>query len=345
MTESDVIHFTDTTAGAFSGTLGVAVDGYEWVEGLQVDVSLGTKGDYGDRMKEDAGPWLVAPGSWNGEPHLVMRKSAFAKRNLHRLFAAVRLSPDRIERFAAEYGLLGRSAPLFDPAKEVQSPRIGESFQLWRREITKMAGLLRLWDAVRNGDEDALRPFVLWQREPRQVVVSFAWSRSELRQDLVRDHQRAPSIQATHELLRRAVAKDRDGYIELKVDRLASDLYGATSSEVLDRWEFGDTIAPLQYYVFREVNRALDGHVKPAVLPFRNNDLYFFVDSLLTALYALFALELTGKIGAPILCAGCQSYFVPDHGAQKYCEDRCRKRHWYHENKGKAAGGTNGKAR
>lgn len=334
--QHDEVLFKDTALGPFAGTLMVADAGYEWIEGLQPEAS-------GPAACGDAGPWLVAPGSM-GESFPATRKLAFANRNLHRTFASVRPTQDRIDKFAARYGLLGLGCPLFDPTIAVQPLRYGESFQAWRREITKMAGLVRLWDAVQREDRDTLRPFVTWQAEPRQVVVSFAWSASRLWPEVAKEHRLAQSRAENISLLREAVAKDRDGYVEIQVDRLASDLLGIASSEFLDRWEFGDTIEPVRYYIYREVNRVLDGRVKPAVLPYRANDLYFFTDSLLAALYALFALELTGKVRPAIICAGCGTYFIPDHGGQEYCEERCRKLRWYRDNR-RPRGKVNGQAR
>lgn len=337
MIDQAVITFKETVLGPFAGVLEVPVEGYKWVEGLQADVNLGA-------ATGDVGPWLVAPGTW-GERPPSMRKSAFAKRNLHRTFASVRPTADRIEKFAAQFGLLTGGVPLFDPAKETQSPLRGESLQTWKREITKMAGLLRLWDHVQADDRDALRPFVVWHDNPRQVILWFAYSRSELLPKAAKAYRMESDPEKRMAIMLTARDNDPDGFVQLTVDRVASDLLGVASSELLDRWPPGDTIEPIRFFIYREVNKVLDGRVKPAVLPYRANDLYFFTDSLLAALYALFTMELTGKVRPAIVCAGCGTYFVPVHGRQAYCEESCRKLAWHHAHKDDRKGKVNGKAR
>ena len=77
--------------------------------------------------------------------------------------------------------------------------------------------------------------------------------------------------------------------------------------ELLERWEYGDSVEPVRYYLHREVNRQLKNHASPAVLPYRKSEIYFFPDCLRGALYTLFMLELSGRQRPAMLCArpGC----------------------------------------
>jgi hypothetical protein len=93
-------------------------------------------------------------------------------------------------------------------------------------------------------------------------------------------------------------------------------------------------IEPARYDVCREINRQMQGHVSPAVLPFRQGDVYLFPDCLLAAMYVLFALEVSGKQRPAQMCRECGRYFVPQHGLQQYCEDRCRKRRYARQRRG-----------
>ena len=109
----------------------------------------------------------------------------------------------------------------------------------------------------------------------------------------------------------------------------------SSGAELLERWEYGDPVEPARYYVHREVNARLRGHVSPAVLPYRKGDIYFFPDCLRSALYTLFMLELSGRQRPAILCArlGCGRCFEPAHSRQQYCETRCQQLAYYYRRK------------
>jgi hypothetical protein len=94
-------------------------------------------------------------------------------------------------------------------------------------------------------------------------------------------------------------------------------------------WKFGDAIEPARYLVYCRINDRLAGHVNPMIMAYRGGELLLFPDSLLTALYVLFALEVSGRARYPeIQCAGCGTTFTPSHGSQRYCVPACRKWHW-----------------
>ena len=106
---------------------------------------------------------------------------------------------------------------------------------------------------------------------------------------------------------------------------------------LLERWRHGDPVEPARYFVHREVNRRLKGHVSPAVLPFRKGEIFFFPDCLLSAVYTQFMLELSGRNRPAVLCArlGCGRYFEPAHGRQRYCDKPCQQLAYYYRKKEK----------
>jgi len=114
----------------------------------------------------------------------------------------------------------------------------------------------------------------------------------------------------------------------------------ATSSllegqEILTHWQYGDSVEPARYYVYQRVNERLSSHVSPVVWPFVDGEILFYPDCLLSAMYLLFALELSGRVRPSIICRGCGRYFTPVHGRQRYCDETCRKLDWYNRNKAK----------
>jgi hypothetical protein len=101
--------------------------------------------------------------------------------------------------------------------------------------------------------------------------------------------------------------------------------------QLLERWRPGDVLGPACFYVCDEINKALCGHVNTAILPFRDCDIFMNPDSLISALYVQFALEVSGRERPAITCKGCGIKFNPTHGRQAYHDDSCRKKKWWRE--------------
>jgi hypothetical protein len=120
------------------------------------------------------------------------------------------------------------------------------------------------------------------------------------------------------------VAWNYPGEFEL----LGDELFPGTLP-IRDRWRFGEVIEPARHYVFLQVSKKLEGHVNPVVHPDLRGDIMLVPDCLLSAMYVQFAIELSGKERPAIVCQGCGRYFPPVHGAQRYCEEECRKRTWW----------------
>ena len=101
--------------------------------------------------------------------------------------------------------------------------------------------------------------------------------------------------------------------------------------QLLARWKPGEVIEPARFYVCDEINNALRGHVNTAILPLHDCDVFMFPDSLLSALYVQFALEVSGRERPAIACKGCGIKFNPTHGRQAYHDEACRKKKWWRE--------------
>jgi hypothetical protein len=258
--------------------------------------------------------------------------------SLHRRFARVKPTPLDIQRFANRYGLLGH-LEVQDLEATDSSSWVGESLRIWRNELRVMRGLMELWDAVRQGREKVLAPFIYWHDAPKLVRIILAGDDRELLPTIVRRIR-----QRSEDLTEGLLAWDQvpDGAWAatqlLVADARLAYLADAPPS-VLQHWEYGDPIEPTRYFIHAEVNERIRGHVSPAVLPFRKSEIQFFPDCLLAAMYTHFLLELSGRTRPAILCAreGCGRYFEPEHGRQAYCDPRCRKLAHYHRSSARSA--------
>jgi hypothetical protein len=103
------------------------------------------------------------------------------------------------------------------------------------------------------------------------------------------------------------------------------------SFPIREQWQFGDVIEPARYHVCVQASKKLEGHVNAVVHPDLRGDIMLVPDCLLSALYVQFAIEVSGKERPAIVCQGCGRYFMPVHGAQRYCEEECRKRTWWRQ--------------
>ena len=327
-TDNEIQPFEVMVRGPFAALLRVPEDGFSWRDGLVV---LDSKG-VGENI---AGPWLIRRGGL-----YVRQYSPMAVPDLHRRFVRTEPTDKSILAFANKYGFLGHSLALRDPELKSQTVRIdgipvGESLGYWRREIVRMARLVALWELVKGGRQRDLSHLVQWAPpgEPQQVRLYLVVVDGKIRPDLAQFmRQRPPEFQ-------NYVHQDEDlagRMLHGEVTVLAYE-ENASDVELLERWKHGDPIEPARYFVHREVNKRLRGHVSPAVLPYRKGEIYFFPDCLRGALYTLFMLELSGRQRPAMLCArpGCGLYFEPTHGRQRYCEKPCQQLAYYYRKKEK----------
>ena len=313
--------FQAMTRGPFAALLRVPEDGFSLREDLVVIDDDGTG-------KNTAGPWLVRLDSL-----YVRQYPPLAVANLHRRFARTEPIAESILAFADKYGLLGHGAWLEDSGSSDQGMVIGESVGFWKKEIERMARLISLWEFIMRGGRRELSPLVEWtpQGTSQQVRLYLVYVDGKLRPDLAQCMRQHPDEFRDYFRQDRGLAT-RMRHSEVMV--LAHEENGS-DMELLERWKHGDPVEPVRYFVHREVNISLRGHVSPAVLPFRKGEIFFFPDCLLSSLYTQFMLELSGRSHPATLCErpSCGRYFEPTHGRQRYCDKRCQQLAYYYRRK------------
>lgn len=303
--EAESIPFDVMTRGPFAFLWPVPDVGFEWDE----DASPALPLELSD-ARETKGPWLVAV-----EPEGRQRQYApLATKGLHRRLAAVRPQPEAILRFANKYGFLKGDQLLLRPDTTIAIN--GEHINHWTAAIGELAALVELLDLAQQKQAGRLGQIVTW---PRDDQVNIAWQNSW--------------TGSAWELER--PSPGRKGIYTLHAGGLSNH---AIQPDLAKRWGHGNVVEPTKYFVHLRVNKQLRGHVNPAVLPFRQGDIYMFPDSLLSAVYVSFALELSRSRQPRKLCAGCDRYFTPVDGRQGYHSPACRKLHWYHKQKEKRDG-------
>ena len=315
--------FQAMTQGPFAALLRVPEDGYGWRDGLVV---LDSKGD-GENI---AGPWLIRTDSL-----YVRQYSPLAVPNLHRRFARTEPTAESILAFSNEYGLLGHGLWLGDSGSNNRGMVVGESLGFWQKEFERMARLMALWELVESGSRKELKHMVEWTPpgKSQQVRLYLVDVDGKLRPDLAQCMRQRPD--EFRDYIRRDEAlAGRMRHWEVTV---LAHMENGSDIELLERWKHGDPVEPARYFVHREVNKLLRGHVSPAVLPFRRGEIFFFPDCLLSSLYTQFMLELSGRSRPAMLCErpGCGRYFEPTHGRQRYCEKPCQQLAYYYRKKEK----------
>ncbi len=251
--------------------------------------------------------------------------SPIREQTLHRRFSQLGDDQSEILAFASQYGLLtdGHRLCLASPREQRYPPHIYvESLSFWRSEIRTMRRLVWLWDKTK-GNPQRLAEHVRWHDTPVPEWAEASW---------------AYQVDITFPL------KLGEPRVE---DYIAIGFGGPEGSDgrplgffdnempenLFDPWTPHDPVAPARFYVSWIVNSRMKDHVRPFVLVWRPGEIVLWPDSLLAAMYAQFALELTGRTRPAQQCPGCGIYFIPSHGRQRYCEEACRKRHWDRENR------------
>ena len=306
--QSEIVWFADLTHRSLLCVWSRSEGGYRWVDGYH-------------RLDDDRdpGPWLVSEGAH------IRRYGPLGRPRLYRAFAKID-NPDDAMKFASSYGRLTKGE-LIHPAGGGNGV-IGESFALWQHEARNMRFLVQIWDWVKTKNGRELAPYIWWEQEPRRVCIRFVCVAGELSE---RTSARAKTTLKRGEPV--AVASTDPSFPR-------QQLRGTpiTDPAVLKTWAFGDVLGPAWDYLCGEVNKKLEGHLSPQLLPRRRDSLSFKADSLLTALYLQLQLDMAGAADAARGCktAGCTE---EANGRKSYCDDcqrertRDRKLRSYHKNK------------
>jgi hypothetical protein len=125
----------------------------------------------------------------------------------------------------------------------------------------------------------------------------------------------------------------RDG-IALRLNDSYIHLVGRKNMNLLDRWHRGDLKGPALYYISLELDKHLLNSLTPTILNSLNRQVYFSPDSLLSDIWLMFLLEISG--GTRLLrCRICGEYFNTHDPRAQFCSTRCRMRNYRSAQKSK----------
>ena len=313
--------FIDTTSGSYAFPWTVAIEGYKWLGDEYMTLSSGAPELAGDSDPCDRrAPWLVGQGKYE-RIYAPLSKS---KTDLHRRFAKL-YTQESILGFANKYGLLGTGIErLYSRALVYSggSPEEGqgESLDRWRTESSDLGSLLYIWDMVRRKDAGKLGQLFIWHNTGDGVNLC----KKREYNDEAREWRVYPWSPAT----------DSPTY-GCSTQWLAAR--PAIAPHLLDRWKRGDVVEPARYYVIDEVNKHLKGHVSPKILPYFENRVFLFPDSLLSALWIMFLMEVTDNIRLR-QCQNCSEWKEEKIGRRTafYCSPACRQKAYYKRKKQEA---------
>ena len=281
----------------------VREEGYRWQDQAELFPPDGST----------VGPWLINPTPL-GQKAVYKQYVPLQMAGLHRQFGKVAPTRGKILAFANRYGLL--TSPLMLTIDQ-QGPSVGGiSMDTWVQEIGLMAVLVQLWDWCRSQERAILRPFVRWTNEETvRILIRWNWNG---------ERWLVSPLDVSGEDPYREFLSEGPGQAMAPV---LSAPY--TNPHLATRWSRGSVIGPVEYFVCSQVNKILQGNVSPAVLPLWDRQVRLVPNSLLAALFLLFAMEISGQERTPIECEGCGLYFTPAHGRQRYHDAPCRKRAHY----------------
>lgn len=298
------IQFRDMTSGSYAFLWSVSEGGYRLFDKGKLQVVPDAVPEWGEYTEADTTPpWLVPWGreQWQATP--------LENKVLHRKFASLPPSEDAIITFANKHGMLGKDVILEPHGGGIAT--IGESIHRWRKEMGEIGSLLALWDLVQDRDAGKLGQLIIWPNDERvQLKMGRQYD------DTKRQWKIYPLKEPKGHLFTFAIIASQRSIF----DRL-----------VLQRWQRGDVVEPAKYYVCQQVNKRLEGHVHPQVLPFVQDEVYLFPKTLLVAMWLMFMWEITGKVRV-IHCPSCGFWAEQMDRRQRYCSNACRQRMYRQRN-------------
>lgn len=250
------------------------------------------------------GPWLIDPlasGSAPGHRTYPLRQ----RHDLHVEFARLPVADDdaslaAIAAFASRHGLLGHQVQSVRPVDLEGSDRVvhwAEHVMTWKQSIRQIGGLLKLVEACKRDDTELLRRYVHWHPSGRGVRLNYTWP--------------GDSVPVKTWIARDTGLPDAGELVELT----------KWSKSTSDRTRY---LAPVEYYLYREINELLSKHVAPR-LPL-GGGIALVPDSLFGIMVVMLAEQLSG-VWQMNLCPACGQLFVPrSRRDQKTCSTACRKR-------------------
>lgn len=282
------------TFGSYAFLWRVAVEGCKVLDASTHKIVASIEGVERASGIDEESPWLVSSGD------IARQYAPLSKPTLHREFASL-YSDESIIEFANRYGLLGQyDVSLFPPPRG--SMELGESINRWKYESRDIGILLYIWDLVRDEKVGKLSHLISWLDG---VLIGYKYEYDEnanIWQALPPPVNNAPVPGVAFSWI-----ANQHQHVEL-----------------LDRWQRGALIEPAKYYICREINERLRGHVAPQIFPFMSNRVYLYPDSLLAAMWVMFLFEILGDI-KPRRCDVCGKWQVQNLERKSfYCSSACR---------------------
>ncbi len=293
------LKFTQATSDSYAFYWDVVDSGYELLTG-------DTHKTIDESGMDSTPPWFKLHGAGSH----ATRYFPLPKAGLYRKFAGLYDDKSIIE-FANRYGLLGKYVFVMPHGGGVVD--WGESLARWKYESRTMGILLAIWDMVQKRDAGKLGQIIIWPRPYNTALLQLLSEYDESQKRWV------------------AIQHKGKGYAPgLVIEVLASP---QINPELLERWQMGMPVEPAKYYVYREVNKHLEGHVAPKILPFLKDRIYLFPDSLLAALWVMFLMEITGNVRIR-QCDVCGEWKeVALTRSSFYCSNTCRQKAYYKRHK------------
>lgn len=246
-------------------------------------------------------PWIIVGNgdpACHGDPKLDIVYSPLDEPGLHRTLASREVSQEGILEFVEAFGFLGRWTSELSLRNQADVLFWGESFDQWAEEIYRMRVLLELWDCYRSTSIDAAA------RLENLVVIA-----------------RGEAF---------VYGKPFPVPEEVRFKDLAAPMAGIPA--------LGDKTQMLRLAALAIVRDALNVELaegtRPAINASPGSPIWLVPNDLQGALYAMFAEEVIGRTQPTQACAACGTYFLPKHGRQIYCDDRCKFK-GYRQNKKK----------
>jgi hypothetical protein len=158
-----------------------------------------------------------------------------------------------------------------------------------------------------------------------QLGESLIWWQEEI-SDLAACLKLWDMVSSSDRELKDIVLWHRDG-IALKLDNSYVHLVGRKNMNLLNRWHKGDPKGPALYYISLEIDIRLLNTLTPRMPNPKESEIFFFPDSLLSAIWLMFLLEISG--GTRLLrCDVCGEYFNTYDPRTRFCSTRCRMRNY-----------------
>jgi len=165
-----------------------------------------------------------------------------------------------------------------------------------------------------------------------QLGESLLWWQEEI-SDLATCLKLWDMVSSDDKELKDIVLWHRDG-IALKLDDSYIHLVGRTNMNLLARWHRGDIKGPALYYISLEMDKRLLNALTPRMPALQNREVYFVPDTLLSAIWLMFLLEIRGSTRI-LRCGICGEYFSTNDPRAQFCSTRCRMRNYRSAQKSK----------